>query len=85
MEKMSVSKLPKTSSVLGRMLSVRDVGHSVKEAIIQVRHELREVWKHHFGIPLVYGKDDIGPGNEKESEKLIIRTSQIDVKLRNLL
>jgi hypothetical protein len=68
---LSMSKLPKSISVLGRLLFLLEK-HSLYEASRMVGEEVKAVWEHHFGPKFVLGKEF---GKELESvsdEKLKI-------------
>ena len=86
------SKLPKTKHVLRRLLEL--YGEKIKyikksnelkvaagEASKQVAVELRDVWGLHFGVSVVFGKDNLGEVKEDESKKIIIRREHIEEKI----
>ena len=68
---LNMSKLPKSGSVLGRLLFLLE-SHSLSEASKMVGEEVKIVWNHHFGPRFIMGKEF---GKEMESvtdEKLKI-------------
>ena len=82
----SYSKLPKTKAVLRRILEWHHFQKvAIKTAIKQTVSELRDVWKYHFGVDVIYGKfSEKQKGTERESRKIIIPTAKIEKKVREL-
>ena len=68
---MAYSQLPKSGAELGRLLSLLETDHSLKEATKMVKTEVKNVWMYHIGQKLVMGKhyckddDDIVNANLK--------------------
>ena len=93
LEKLSVSKLPKNSQILRRFFGVlKDCEGSrtevktlaVSEAATIIAEEIREVWRFHFGLKLIFGKETDYDNVENESLKLIVRKDVIKEKILKL-
>lgn len=82
-DKLGISKLPKNSQVLARFLAILEKCGEKKRAAKQCAEDIRIVWKHHFGLRLVYGKD-IDSDTESEGMKLVVRKEKIEDKILQL-
>ena len=56
----------------------------IKTASVKVAKEVCEVWGHHFGLRLVYGKDSVTQKISDSSVKLIVENVKISEKINKL-
>lgn len=83
--KLGVSKLPKNGAVIARLLDICESGHKLDDSIRLVRTEIRDVWKHHFGVGLIFGKcKQDEKGRKEEKCKLIVTDTEIAKRIKNL-
>ena len=81
----SFSKLPKNLAILQRFLDIYGETQSEKAAVKQTASELKDVWKHHFGLKLVYGVESDGDDEiVSEAIKLVVMDNKIENKILNL-
>ena len=81
----SFSKLPKNLAILQRFLDIYGETQSEKTAVKQTASELKDVWKHHFGLKLVYGVESEGDDEiVSEAIKLVVMDNKIENKILNL-
>ena len=80
-KKFSYTKLPKNSAVLQRFLSILEEVGSVKLSAEKTTSELKDVWKHHFGLRLVHGVDFEGDIDVIEGNKLILMDDKIHLQI----
>ena len=75
-DSLSLSKLPKTGLILGRLLVLMEL-QSLSEASQIVKDEVKTIWLHHFGPNLMLGKKFGDEANDTTDEKLkIVKTDQ---------
>jgi hypothetical protein len=82
-EKFAHSKIPKQSYVIRRFLLELQRTGTIKTAAATTANELCEVWKFHFGMKLIMGKNTIDD-KEDETMKLVIKTCKIEKKIIEL-
>ena len=84
---LKMSKLPTTEAILGKFLlelaGKADKG-SAAEAASSVRQEMKIVWKHHFGIRLIEGKELGNEEAENENLKIIKMDKHIEDQIKQL-
>ena len=80
-ELFSLTKLPKNFAVLQRFLAILETAGSPKAAAKLTTAEVKIVWKHHFGLKLVYGVQTENDNIEVESNKLVIMDNKIDAMI----
>ena len=79
--KLGISELPKN----GDILDIHTSGTTLNEAICKVRSEIKDIYVHHFGVWLTFGKATKDTkGHVKESAKLIVCDAEIDKKNQKL-
>ena len=73
------AKLPKLNAILQKSFGLMQEDKlTYKEAATEVVKEVKEVWKHHFGLRVIEGQDYDGEKVEKEvaEEKKMIKRDQ---------
>lgn len=73
-----LSKLPLNIDILRRTVELRENGLYLNDAVKNVTHEIKSIYSHHFGYPLIYGKEsEEAKGYPNESKKLIVKDQKI--------
>ena len=77
--------MPKNLAILQRFLDIYGETQTEKAAVKQTASELKDVWKHHFGLKLVYGVESDGDDEiVSEAIKLVVMDNKIENKILNL-
>ena len=66
------------------MLTLLQKEKCIKSVCLDVAKEVCEVWKHHFGLRLVCGKDSVGLKRVDNSVKFVVEVHQIAGKIQRL-
>ena len=93
-DKFPMSKLPKHNVILRRFLAIlRETQKSTKkaeqaaffkEAARQTASEIKLVWKYHFGLRMICGKETVEDIIVDEAMKLIIMNNTIESRVLSL-
>ena len=93
LDKFPVSKLPKNSLILRRFFDILGTCDGMESKLMSdaLHHaagltadEIRLVWRFHYGLRLVNGKETDFDKTEDESLKLIVRKDKIKDKILKL-
>ena len=89
---LGMTKLPKLGPILQKVLGIIEEEKVSRDiAVKRVTKEVKEIWKHHFGVMVVMvieGTVILGQNSvreDAEEQKMIIRDTHIEVKIRSAL
>ena len=75
------SKLPKGRAVLSHFLYQLEEQNLVKDAAEETLNQVKDIWKHHFGMRVVFGYDS---DLQEDTKKMIIEDIQAKYKITSI-
>ena len=78
-------KLPLNIDILGRVVELHTNGVRINDTVKNVTNEIKDIYSHHFGYSLIYGKGSKqAKGYPNESIKLILKDQKIWKKITEM-